>query len=53
MTIKHDIDIISKQIKEKIAPLPTVNFQAYQTDEGKDILIVEVMTGNETPYDGR
>jgi ATP-dependent DNA helicase RecG len=48
--IKRDIDIISKQIKEKITPLPTVDFRAYQTDDGKDILIVEVAAGNETPY---
>ena len=48
--IKGDIDIISKQIKEKITPLPSVDFRAYETDEGKDILIVEVATGNETPY---
>jgi ATP-dependent DNA helicase RecG len=48
--IKRDIDIISKQIKEKITPMPTVDFRAYQTDEGKDILIVEVVAGNETPY---
>ena len=48
--IKRDIDIISKQIKEKITPLPTVDFRAYQTDAGKDVLIVEVTAGNETPY---
>jgi ATP-dependent DNA helicase RecG len=48
--IKRDIDIISKQIKEKITPLPAVDFRAYQTDNGKDILIVEVIAGNETPY---
>ncbi|MCL1817268.1 MAG: ATP-binding protein, partial [Clostridiales bacterium] len=48
--IKTNIDIISKQIKERITPLPTVNFQAYQTDEGKDILVVEIESGNETPY---
>jgi ATP-dependent DNA helicase RecG len=38
--IKGNIDIIGKQIKEKITPLPIVNFQAYQSDEGKDILIL-------------
>ena len=38
--IRRDIDTISKQIKEKITPLPTVYFRAYQTDDGKDILIV-------------
>ena len=48
--IKNDIDIISKQIKEKITPLPTVDFRAYQTKDKKDILIVEVVAGNETPY---
>jgi ATP-dependent DNA helicase RecG len=48
--IKTDIDIISKAIKEKITPLPTVDFRAYQTDDGKDILIVEVLAGSETPY---
>ena len=48
--IKRDIDIIGKQIKERITPLPTVDFRAYQTDDEKDILIVEVMAGNETPY---
>ena len=48
--IKHDIDIISKQIKEKITPMPTVDFRAYQTNKGKDILIVEITAGNETPY---
>jgi ATP-dependent DNA helicase RecG len=48
--IKRDIDIISKQIKEKITPLPTVDFRAYKTDEGKDILFIEVAAGNETPY---
>ena len=48
--IRRDIDTISKQIKEKITPLPTVDFRAYQTDDGKDILIVEVTAGNETPY---
>jgi len=48
--IKDDIDTISKKIKEKINPIPTVDFKAYQTDNGKYILIVEVMAGNETPY---
>jgi len=48
--IKRDIDIISKQIKEKITPIPTVDFRAYQTNNGKDILIVEIAAGNETPY---
>lgn len=48
--IKTVIDIISKQIKEKITPLPKVDLRAVQTDDGKDILIVEVGAGSETPY---
>jgi ATP-dependent DNA helicase RecG len=48
--IKHDIDIIGKIIREKIAPLPAVDFKAYKTDEGKEILVVSVEKGNETPY---
>ena len=48
--IKRDIGIISKQINQRITPLPTVDFHAYQTDEGKDILIVEVEAGKDTPY---
>jgi ATP-dependent DNA helicase RecG len=48
--IKTVIDIISKQIKEKITPLPQVDFRGVQTDDGKDILIVDVCAGSETPY---
>lgn len=48
--IKTVIDIISKQIKEKITPLPKVDLRAVQTDDGKDILIVDVGAGSETPY---
>ena len=48
--LKKDVDIISKQIKEKITPLPTVDFRAYQTEQGKSLLIVEVSAGDETPY---
>ena len=48
--IKRDIGIISKQINQKITPLPIVDFHAYQTNEGKDILIVEVEAGKDTPY---
>ncbi len=49
-SIKTVIDIISKQIKEKITPLPKVDFRAVRTDGGKDILIVDVGAGSETPY---
>jgi ATP-dependent DNA helicase RecG len=48
--IKHDIDIIGKIIRERISPLPTVDFKAYKTDEGKEILVVSVEKGNKTPY---
>jgi ATP-dependent DNA helicase RecG len=48
--IKKDIDAISKKIKERITPLPSVDFRAYQTDDGKDILALAVEEGKETPY---
>jgi ATP-dependent DNA helicase RecG len=48
--IKKDIDTISKRIKERITPLPAVDFRAYQTDDGKDILVLAVEEGKETPY---
>jgi len=37
-------------VKEKITPLPKIDFRAVKTDDGKEILIVEVSAGSETPY---
>ncbi|MDR1826703.1 MAG: putative DNA binding domain-containing protein [Methylobacteriaceae bacterium] len=48
--IKKDIDAISKGIKERIKPLPTVDFRPYRTGDGKDVLVVRVAAGDETPY---
>ena len=44
--IRRDIDIISKQIKERIAPLPTVDIRSHHTDDGKDIILLHVMPGD-------
>jgi len=48
--IKNDIDIIGKKIKEFIEPLPPVEFLVFQTDDGKDVLVLKVSTGDDTPY---
>ena len=50
LDIKSVIDSVSKILKEKIDPQPMVNFIAEKTDEGKDILILEVSAGKDTPY---
>ena len=41
---------ISRFIKERIMPLPDFNLSAHRLDNGKDILILHIMRGNNTPY---
>jgi ATP-dependent DNA helicase RecG len=48
--VQRDIDIISKQIKERITPLPEIELRVIRTGDGKDVLVVEIMPGAETPY---
>ena len=48
--IKGVIDRVSKILKEKIDPQPKVDFKVDQTKDGKDILILEVSSGKDTPY---
>jgi ATP-dependent DNA helicase RecG len=48
--IKNDIDIISKRIKEFIDPMPVVEFTVFHTDDGNDVLAVEIFPGEDTPY---
>lgn len=48
--IKNDINIISKKVKEFISPMPTIEFNTFRTEDGKDVLIVEVLPGEEPPY---
>ena len=48
--IKNDIDIIGKKIKEFMEPMPAVEFTAFHTDDGKDVLAIEIFQGEDTPY---
>jgi len=48
--INKDIDIISKKIKEFIEPMPIIEFTSFQTDDGKNVLAVEIFPGDDTPY---
>ena len=47
---KDVIDIASKILKEKIDPQPKVVFKAEKTEDGKDILVLEIYSGKDTPY---
>lgn len=48
--IKGTSEFVSQKIKERIDPFPEVTMQIHSTEEGKNLLIVEVMKGQETPY---
>ena len=41
---------VSRLIKERIMPLPEFNLSARRVDNGKDILVIHIMRGNNTPY---
>lgn len=47
--VKEDSEFISQKIKERIDPIPQINMHIKQVD-GKNILLVEVASGEETPY---
>lgn len=48
--IKGTSEFVSQKIKERIDPFPEVTMQIQSTEDGKNLLIVEVMKGQETPY---
>ena len=48
--IKKITTEISRFIKERMKPLPEFNLSAHRVDDGKDILILHIMSGNNTPY---
>nr|WP_330388637.1 RNA-binding domain-containing protein [Marvinbryantia formatexigens] len=48
--IKNASEFVSQKIKERIDPFPEVTMQIQSTEDGKNLLIVEVMKGQETPY---
>ena len=48
--IKIASEYVSQKIKERIAPFPEIIMRIHSVEEGKNLLIVEVMKGQETPY---
>ncbi len=47
---QHDSEIIREQVKTKMNPVPDVNLSFHKTDDGKELIILKVRQGNETPY---
>lgn len=48
--IKGASEFVSQKIKERIDPFPEIIMQIHSTGNGKNLLTVEVMRGQETPY---
>lgn len=48
--IKSASEFVSQKIKERIDPFPEVIMQIQSSEDGKNLLIVEVTKGQETPY---
>lgn len=48
--IKSDSEFISQKIKERISPFPEVVMKLHKTEDGKDLLLLYVPAGAETPY---
>jgi ATP-dependent DNA helicase RecG len=48
--IKKTTSEISRLIKERMMPLPDFNLSAHRVDDSKDILVLRIMRGNNTPY---
>ena len=47
---KRDAEIISEQIKTKLDPIPEVNLRFHATEDEKELIILQVAQGKETPY---
>ena len=48
--VKKTADNISRLIKERISPLPKFNLSAHRVDIKKNILVLHIPSGNNTPY---
>ena len=46
---KEDSEFVSQKIKERIDPVPQINMKMEQVN-GKEILLLHVLPGNDTPY---
>ena len=48
--IKSDSEFISQKIKERISPFPEVTMKLHKTENEKELLLLHVPAGAETPY---
>lgn len=48
--IKSDSEFISQKIKERISPFPEVMMKLHKTEDGKELMLLHVSAGAETPY---
>lgn len=47
---EHDAEIISEQIKVRLDPIPDFKLSFFKTDDDKKIIILDIYSGDETPY---
>lgn len=48
--IKSDSEFISQKIKERISPFPEVVMKLHKAEDGKELLLLQIPAGAETPY---
>jgi predicted HTH transcriptional regulator len=48
--VRSDSEFISQKIKERISPFPEIIVKLHKTENGKELLFVQVPSGAETPY---
>ena len=48
--IKSDSEFISQKIKERISPFPEVIMKLHKTEDEKELLLLQIPAGAETPY---
>lgn len=48
--VRSDSEFISQKIKERIYPFPGAVMKIHRTDDGRNLLLVYVPQGTETPY---
>ncbi len=48
--IKFDSEFISQKIKERISPFPEVVMKIHKTENGENLLLLQIPAGAETPY---
>lgn len=48
--VRSDSEFISQKIKERISSFPEVVMKLYKTENGEELLLLDVPAGTETPY---